>query len=85
VRLTQPTDQGEEIYRVALNLLGKVRSKGKAVRLIGVGVSGLGAPLRQLELWGADAEKSRRLQEALDNVRAKYGEQSIRQGRKIRK
>jgi DNA polymerase-4 len=85
VRLPQPTDQGEEIYRVALDLLGKVRSKGKAVRLIGVGVSGLGEPLRQLELWGADAEKSRRLQEALDNVRAKYGEQAIRRGRKIRK
>ena len=85
VRLSQPTDQGEEIYRIALHLLEKVRSKGKAVRLIGVGVSGLGAPLRQLELWGADAEKSRRLQEALDTVRAKYGDQAIRRGRKIRK
>jgi len=85
VRLSQPTDQGEEIFRIALHLLEKVRSKGKAVRLIGVGVSGLGAPLRQLELWGADAEKSRRLQEALDTVRAKYGDQAILRGRKIRK
>ncbi len=48
----QPTDQDEEIYMTALTLLNKVRSKGKAVRLIGVGVSGLGAPLRQMELWG---------------------------------
>jgi DNA polymerase-4 len=51
--LPQPTDQDEQIYVTALSLLGRVRPKGKAVRLIGVGVSGLGAPLRQLELWGA--------------------------------
>jgi len=82
VTLVQPTDQDEEIYRVALDLLGKVRAKGKAVRLIGVGVSGLGAPLRQLELWGTDAEKRRRLQEALDTLREKFGEKSIRRGKK---
>jgi DNA polymerase-4 len=80
--LPQPTDQDEEIYRLALALLGKVREKGKAVRLIGIGVSGLAAPLRQLELWGADSEKSRRLQEALDTVRSKYGEKAIRRGKK---
>ncbi len=57
VTLPQPTDQDEQIYATALDLLGRVRSKGQAVRLIGVGVSGLGAPLRQLELWGAQAEK----------------------------
>ncbi len=82
VTLSQPADQDDEIYRLALALLGKVRAKGKAVRLIGVGVSGLGAPLRQLELWGAGSEKSRRLQEALDTLRAKYGEQSIRRGKR---
>jgi DNA polymerase-4 len=82
VTLPQPTDQDEEIYRLALDLLGKVRAKGKAVRLIGVGVSGLGAPQRQMELWGADSEKSRRLQEALDTVRAKFGEKAIRRGKR---
>jgi DNA polymerase-4 len=81
VTLPQPTDQDEEIYTTALDLLGKVRSKGKAVRLIGVGVCGLGVPLRQLELWGAQAEKSRRLQDALDVVHAKFGEKSIRRGK----
>jgi DNA polymerase-4 len=80
VTMSQPTDQDEEIYRLALDLLGKVRPKGKAVRLIGVGVSGLGPPLRQLGLWDADSEKSRRLQEALDTVRAKFGEKAIRRG-----
>jgi DNA polymerase-4 len=83
VTISQPTDQDDEIFHLALDLLEKVRAKGKAVRLIGVGISGLGPPLRQLELWGADSEKSRRLQEALDTVRAKFGEQSIRRGKKF--
>jgi hypothetical protein len=62
--------------------LGKVRPKGRAIRLIGVGVSGLGAPLHQLELWGTDTEKSRRLQEALDRVRDKYGKKAIQRGKR---
>jgi hypothetical protein len=33
-------------------------------------------------LWGTDAEKRRRLQEALDKVQEKYGEKSIRRGKK---
>ena len=81
VTLPQPTDQDEEIYATALNLLGKVRAKGQAVRLIGVGVSGLGAPLRQLELWGARSEKARKLQETLDNIQEKFGDKSIRRGK----
>jgi DNA polymerase-4 len=79
--LPQPTDQDEQIYATALNLLGKVRAKGKAVRLIGVGVSGLGVPLRQLELWGARDERSRKLQQTLDELQARFGEKSIRRGK----
>ena len=81
VTLPQPTDQDEQIYRTALDLLGKVRSKGQAVRLIGIGVSGLGAPLRQLELWGAQSEKSRKLQETLDKIHDRFGDNSIHRGR----
>ena len=83
VSLPQPTDQDEQIYATALTLLGKARQKGQAVRLIGVGVSGLGIPLRQLELWGAQTERSRRLQDALDTVHARFGEKSIRRGKKV--
>ena len=79
--LPQPTDQDEQIYSTALSLLGKVRKKGQAVRLVGVGVSGLGAPLRQMELWGAQAEKARRLQDALDNLHEKFGDKSIKRGK----
>ena len=79
--LSQPTDQDEEIYATALSLLAKVRPKGKAVRLIGVGVSGLGVPLRQLKLWGQQGERSRKLQQTLDELRAKFGEKAIRRGK----
>jgi len=82
VTLSQPTDQDEEIYMTALALLNKVRSKGKAVRLIGVGVSGLGAPVRQMELWGQEAEKRRKLQGVLDEVQQKFGAESIRRGKR---
>ncbi|HVM70608.1 MAG TPA: DNA polymerase IV [Anaerolineales bacterium] len=81
VTLPQPVDQDEQIYALALELLGKVRRKGQAVRLIGVGVSGLGAPLRQMELWGAQAEKARRLQTALDALHAKFGDAAIHRGK----
>jgi DNA polymerase IV len=82
VTLSRPTDQDEEIYATALDLLGRVRPQGKAVRLLGVGVSGLGASLRQMELWGAASEKRRKLQDALDEVQEKFGEEAIRRGKK---
>ncbi|MBA4380110.1 MAG: DNA polymerase IV [Anaerolinea sp.] len=80
VTLIQPTDQDEEIFVTAFDLLAKVRPKGKAVRLIGVGVSGLCDPLRQLELWGEDAEKGRKLQMVIDELHEKFGEKVIHRG-----
>lgn len=81
VTLPVPTNQGEEIYAAALALLHKARPPGKYVRLIGVGVSGLGAPVRQLELWGQAAEKQRKLQTVLDELQNKYGKNVIGKGR----
>lgn len=49
--LSLPTDKDDLIANAALMLFEKVWSPGKAVRLIGVGVSGLGAPTHQLSLW----------------------------------
>src|SRR5690606_13598039 len=42
VTLDQPTDQDDSIYDAALQLFQKHWRSGQAVRLIGVGVSGLG-------------------------------------------
>ena len=78
--LNHRTDQEDEIAKAALELLRAVGKPNQYVRLIGVGVSGLGAPIRQLGLWDVDNEKSRKLQEAVDVLREKYGEDVIIKG-----
>jgi DNA polymerase-4 len=78
--LNDPTDQDEVIIKTAIELLRAVRKPNQAVRLIGVGVSGLGAPVRQLGLWDMDVERSRRLQQAMDTLNEKYGRDVIRKG-----
>ncbi len=73
VTLPSPVDQDDEIIKVALKLLRTVRKPNQAVRLIGVGVSGLGAPLRQLSLWDGRSERSRTLQDVIEVMQMKYG------------
>jgi DNA polymerase-4 len=72
-----PTDQEAEIAEAALELLKSVRKPNQAVRLIGVGVSGLGQPIRQLGLWDMEDEKAQKLQEAVDELREKFGKKII--------
>ena len=78
--LNNPTDMEDEIAMTALELMKSTRKPNQAVRLIGVGVSGLGLPIRQLGLWDMDSEKSRKLQEAVDALQEKYGRDVIRKG-----
>lgn len=77
---SQRTDDGEEIYATALELMNSVRKPGQAVRLIGVGVSGLGEPARQLALWDTQGEKARKLRNAIESLRQRYGDEVIQQG-----
>ena len=90
--LNSPTDQDDEIERVALDLMRSVRKPHQAVRLIGVGVTGLGQPIRQLGLWDSsearrkaavriNSEKERKLQEVMDELREKYGRNAIHKGK----
>jgi len=78
--LNHPTDQEDEIAKSALELLKSVRKPTQAVRLIGVGVSGLGQPVRQLGLWDMDSERARRLQNVMDELQEKYGKAVIKRG-----
>ena len=75
------TDQEEEIAKAALDLMNAVRKPNQAVRLIGVGVSGLGQPIRQLGLWDMEGERSRKLQDVLDELQEKYGKDVIKRGK----
>jgi DNA polymerase-4 len=79
--LAAVTDLDDDIYKTALELLHKVRAKGQPVRLIGVGMSSLGPPIRQMELWGQASEKAHRLQSALDELQDKYGPAVVRKGK----
>jgi len=55
VSRTSPTDDGETIFRAARSALEKSHAENRAVRLIGIGLSGLehpaGADLQQLTLF----------------------------------
>jgi DNA polymerase-4 len=81
VTLPSPTNQDNEIAQMALGLMKKIRKSGQAVRLIGVGVSGLGVPMRQLELWEGGSEKERKLQEVVDELKEKFGDDAIKRGK----
>jgi DNA polymerase-4 len=76
--LANPTDQDSEIYATALQLFENVWKRGKPVRLIGVGASGLGSPVRQLSFWDQGSQKQRRLLDAVDQVRLRYGKNALR-------
>ncbi len=78
--LNDPTDQDDVIEKFAIDLMNSVRKSNQAVRLIGVGVSGLGAPIRQLGLWDLDHEKARKIQDVLDSLQEKYGKDVIKRG-----
>jgi DNA polymerase-4 len=82
--LKHSTDQDKEIFAAVEELFCKVWHKGRPVRLIGVGVSGLGPPTRQLSLWDYDFEKERRLQEAVDFLRQRFGSRVVQRGSQIR-
>jgi DNA polymerase-4 len=79
--LPVPTNQAGDIFEAARALLRKVRENRSPVRLLGVGVAHLGPPARQMELWGQNAEKARKVQAALDELQEKFGKDVINRGR----
>lgn len=85
--LPKPTDDAKQIEAMALDLLNKHWKSGKPVRLIGVRISNLGPPSRQLILWDwnpRDAEKQERLQKAIETLQSRYGQATVSQGLKLK-
>ncbi|NTU79381.1 MAG: DNA polymerase IV [Chloroflexales bacterium] len=76
--LPRPTDEVDVIVEAALRLFQQVWPEGQPVRLIGVGVSGLGAPPRQLSLWDTptpeEQARQAKVQAALAAIRARFGQ-----------
>jgi DNA polymerase-4 len=84
--LKEETDATREVRHSALNLLRMAWTPGVGVRLLGVGLSGFGEGVRQLDLLegagaGASAARDDALEHAIDSVRARFGDGAIQQGR----
>lgn len=79
-RSVQPVSLDDEIFASALSLFHEVWKEGKPVRLLGVGVSDLGPPLRQLELFDRSWQQDEKLLDAIDRIRRRYGPKSLRRG-----
>lgn len=80
ITLTQPTNRDSEIISAVTNLFEKVWQKGKKVRLLGVGVSGLKSPARQMGFWETGFEKEHKLLEAIDYLQKRFGKKAIHRG-----
>jgi len=83
ITLSSATNLDQEIFENALVLFKQNWPLGKPVRLIGVGVSNLGPPMHQLELWGDDHQKQARLLSAVDELRDRFGRDIIQRARRI--
>jgi DNA polymerase-4 len=81
--LAQPTNLDAEIYQAAQQLFDKAYTLGQPVRLLGVGVSNLQTPARQLSLWETTSTEQHRLQAAIDEVRERYGSTVIKRGSEL--
>jgi len=85
-RLDRPTQLAEAIYRAALPLLEK-ETDGTRFRLIGTGVQNI-APLggsapETGDLLAGAGDRPRKVEEAMDRVRGKFGVDAIKKGRSL--
>ncbi len=79
--LPEPTDLTEPIFRTAMEL-ARPEVRGLRVRLLGVGASGLGER-DQLALFADVDPRRRRVVEAADAVRHRFGERAITRARLV--
>lgn len=86
--LDTPTDQDDLINQHIARLFAKVWQPGMEVRLVGVGVGKFIRETHQLSLWdnasllesAEPGERTRRLQSAIDEIRNKFGSESLTRG-----
>jgi DNA polymerase IV len=84
-----PIDSDQEIYQIALTLFNRIYKENQSIRLIGVGISGLGSPLRQLSLWdhlesdvhqSPDTNQTDKLEGAINELKMRYGNNILHRG-----
>jgi DNA polymerase-4 len=75
--LRSPTDDGQTLYRAALDLLERAH-KGRPIRLTGVSAQSLGAQRsEQLGLFSVPPPRSAKLNTALDRIAERFGSNAI--------
>ncbi|MBI4284881.1 MAG: DNA polymerase IV [Chloroflexi bacterium] len=82
--LPQPSDADQAIFTTGLQLLRKALAlERQAVRLIGIGVTNLTEPGRQLSMMDATGLRQEKLNKAIDRIREKYGFTAIQTGQTL--
>ncbi|RJQ53068.1 MAG: DNA polymerase IV [Actinobacteria bacterium] len=76
------TDSGPEIGRTVTELFERVELGGRKVRLLGVGVGNLETAYSQLTLYD-DGDKQQKLDETMDSIRDRFGEDAVTRGVKV--
>jgi DNA polymerase IV len=81
VILDDPTDVGDDLFRAAWGLLGRVEWKGRQVRLLGVTATRLQPagqpPAGQLSLFGRKPDTRRDLARTVDTIQQRFGSGAI--------
>jgi DNA polymerase-4 len=85
VTLSEPADMDHQIYEGARRLFKQVWRPGQLVRLLGVSATKLSAGGEQLSLWDTDDKKKRKMQNTVDEIRGKFGDQSVRWGKETKR
>jgi len=83
--LRQSDNTDQTIFDTGLQLLKKELWREKQpVRLIGIGVSNLVEPSKQLDMLDSSAQRREQLDKTIDRIRRKYGFTAIQTGRTLR-
>ncbi len=85
VSIDPPTNQDNVIYTLANELMMSLWENDRQVRLLGVGTSKFKESSRQMGLWDTPNDKERRLLNALDKLRERYGRDAIQRGDSVKK
>ena len=81
--LPRPAQLDQDIFELAWTLFERHWNK-RAVRLIGVAARQLSPSARQLELFEQRDDRADRLTRAVDDIRHKYGAESLKRGSTLR-
>jgi DNA polymerase-4 len=79
VTLAEATDDGQMLYRTALDLLERA-PLSQRVRLTGVSVQDMAAPAAQQSLFAPTPSRAQKLNAALDRIVERFGEDAVRTG-----